>query len=188
MGKVIKRRVVKISLAILVLTVILVGLSAFLSWDPERLRGFEFLGSPDLVVSKRTDTGRSVTKTTRYYYCFEADFNDVCAKAHSGLSAMDIVTRQKITEQPRMSRYVLMGKGPGEWITVKILDGRKLSTYSGPDSAENSSATGEKYDRKKGWVSVTVTRTRLRSWPPWYLLYHLKVRLGTAPVPPYPGE
>jgi hypothetical protein len=187
--KAIKRRAVKISLAIFVVVAILLGVLAVLERDWGRLRGFEFLGSPDLVVQKRRGTGRSATKATYYYYCYKADFNDVSAKADTGLSPMDIVNKQEITEQPRMSRYVLMGKGPGEWITVAIRDERKLSAYSTSKSSQSASPNRTRYSREKGWVSVAVTRTQLRSWPPWYLLYRLQMRLrGTAINRPPPGQ
>lgn len=189
MRKVAKKRFLRTSLAILVLVVIILGLSAILERDWGRLRGFEFLGSPELVVQKRRGTGRSATKTTYYYYCYKADFNDVSAKADTGLSAMDIVNKQEITEQPRMSRYVLMGKGPGEWITVAIRDERKLSAYSTSKSSQSPGPNRKRYSREKGWVCIAVTRTQLRSWPPWYLLYRLQVRLrGTAINRPPPGQ
>jgi len=181
-----KRRVVKLSLVILVLIVMLLGLLAFLSRDSGRLRGFQFLGNPDLVVHR--DAGRSRWKMTLYYYCLEADVNDVCAKADAGLSAMDIVNRQEWTQKPRGSRYILKGKGPGEWITVSILDGRKLSAHSISKLSESPSLDHRNmYDREKGWVAISVTRAQLRSWPPRHLLNRLKVRLGIAPNPSYPG-
>jgi hypothetical protein len=190
MGKVIKRRAIKIPLVILVVIGILLGVLAVLARDWGRLRGFEFLGSPDLVVHEIWGRGRSARNATCYFYCFEADANDVCVKADIGLSAMDIVSRQEFTEQAqRGSRYVLKGKGPGEWITVLITDGRKLSALSTSKSSQFSITDHRnRYDRQKGWVTVTVTRAQLRSWPPRNLLYRLKVRLGIAGNPPYPGR
>jgi len=83
-----KRPVIKISLAILVVVGILLGLLAVLSRDSGPEVSLAFLSDRTLRARIKQEPGKRFHSTTREIYSFEADFNDVCAGADAELSAM----------------------------------------------------------------------------------------------------
>ena len=74
-----KRRLIKVSLGFLVIVGILLGLHAIAArdWGPEI--SFDFLDGR--TMTGRIEQARNSRRITREVYSFEADFNDVCAKA-----------------------------------------------------------------------------------------------------------
>ncbi|UCF14359.1 MAG: hypothetical protein JSW59_13170 [Phycisphaerales bacterium] len=176
-----KRRLVKISLAILIVAGVLLGLLIVLTrdWGPEM--SFGFLDGRALTASIKQYRGKSFYSTTREVYSFEADFNDVCAKADAELSVMGF---KNVSDGRRSLRNYRLGDhmSANKWIVVRILDMCWHEIYSSP---EPSKFDGGEYYRRTGWVSVEVRRSRLRSWPPQYLLTRLKLmRYRRANQPP----
>lgn len=181
-----KRPVIKISLAIVIIIGIFLALFGLLSRDSMPTLSFNFLRGRELTSCIKADPGRSVYRTTRYVYSFEADFNDVWSKANAELSALGFVTGTFRQDEPRIREYQLRGKRNDELVTVRILDRHKLLVYSTPKSSQYSSPDRHEYHYRYGWVTVDIAQRRLRSWPPQFLLYRLhrmRRRPGNNPRP-----
>ena len=175
-GKVMKRPVIKISLAIFVVVGILLGLLVVLTrdWGPET--SFGFLDGRALTARIEQDPGRSAYRTTREVYSFEADFNEVFAKVDAELSALGFKVDPSVVRGAFFLRheYKLANATSAKAVVVSLRDGAELKVYSTPKSSKYSSPDRYEYHQKNGWVSIEIDRRRLRSWPPQYFLYRLQ--------------
>lgn len=167
-----KRRVVKISLAIIVIATILLSLLVLLTLDSGSRMTFGFLDGRALTARIERNPGRSAFRTTRDVYSFKADFNDVCAKVDAELTALGF-TRLMDMPDSDMREYRL-NNSSNKLILVRVLNRNILSVYSTPKSSKYSNPDRHEYRWRSGWVSVEIAQTRLRAWPPQYLLIRLQ--------------
>jgi hypothetical protein len=183
--KVVKRRVVKISLAILVVVGIALGLLLQLVCDRGPEMSFGFLDGKALTARIERDPGRYPYRTRRDVYSFEADFDDVCTKVKAELTALGFSRLMGLPES-EMCQYRLWNNSSTERLDVRILNRNVLSAHSAPKSSEYSSPDPHEYHWRYGWVSVEIVRIRLRSWPPQYFLtrLHMMLRRNAKNPPP----
>ena len=186
--KVMKRRVIKISLAIFVVVGVLLGLLVILSqdWGPEM--SFGFLDGRSVTARINQDRGRSVYRIVQETYSFEADFDDVCDKVDAELSALGF-TRLTMSVGGQYSReYRLRNEPLGDWLAVSVQNEHKVSTSSTAKSSEYLSPDSYEHLSMEGWVSILVTRGRVRSWPPKYFLMRLRLMLRSNAKKPSPRK
>jgi hypothetical protein len=166
-GKVIKRRVIKISLAIFVVVGIVFGLLAVLARNSEPEMSFAFLDGRALAVPVEKNASRTFYSTTRQRYSFETDFDEFCAKVDAELPDMGFKVApfgsRGIPSNPeyRLGDHV----SANNWIVVRIYEDIEFRQLH--DSLWRRPA--------EGWASVEVRRSQLRSWPPQYLLTRLQL-------------
>lgn len=173
-----KRRLIKISAAILVAVGILLGLALQLVRDRGPEMSFGFLDGRTLTARIKKDPGRSSYSTIREVYSFEGDYIDVCAKVDAELSAKGFkVNFARPGETFRRHEYRLANTASARAIVVEIRDRQYLKVYSTPKSSKYSSPDRHEYHHKNGWVTVEIIRMRLRSWPPQYFLIRLELML-----------
>lgn len=190
-GKVIKRRVIKISLAIFVVVAgILLALLAVMMCDSGPEISLGFLEGRAMTARIEEETSKSAYRTTREVYSFRADFNDVCARADAELSATGTKTLLFRGWPGReVAMYPFRSTFSGESVRVSIAAGKKLRKYLTPKWSKQSSLFGYNYEHTDGWVSVEIIQTRPRSWPPKYFLLRLKLMLRRAAnLPPAPNK
>ena len=183
--EIMKRRVLKISLAILIIVGILLGLLVALMMDSGPSMSFGFLDGITLTARKELDPGSPYYRETQYLYLFQADFNDICAKADTELSALGYMkgydnTQVPHLKVPRKMRFVLFAQKAEEFTGIEILEGHKPSADPAPKSSEYLSLDRNEFQVEDDWISVEVRRTRPRSWPPQYFLHRLKRRFRRA--------
>ena len=177
-GKVMKRRLIKISAAILVAVGILLGLALQLVRDRGPEMSFGFLDGRTLTARIKKEPGRSSYRRIREVYSFEGNFIDICAKVDAELLAMGfMVSFAPPTETFGWRKYLLANAASAGTIFVTIRDRQYLKVYSTPKSSKYSSPDRHEYHHKNGWVTVEIIRMRLRSWPPQYFLIRLELML-----------
>lgn len=188
-----KRRVVKLFLAILIVVGILLGLLAALWRDWGSEVPFDFLAGRTLTARTQRDTvrsvyGRSVYGPTTVIYSFEgdfADFNDVCTKADSELLPMGFTLFPPIGDVLDTRIYLLSSTIPDTCAAVGISYRQKTEAHSTPKSSEHPPPNRYTPQHKIGSISVSVVGTPPRSWWPRLLLRRLQAMLrGTANNPP----
>ena len=183
MGNVLKRRVVKVFLAIFVLVGIVLGLFAVLTrdWGPEV--PFDFLAGRTLTANPV----RSVYGPTTVIYSFEgdfADFNDVCTKADSELLPMGFRVFPPIGVIP-IRTYLLPSTAADTCALVSISYRQEIEAHSTAKSSEYSTPNRYTSHDKNGSVSVRVAGTPRRPWWPRHLLRRLQAMLRrTTSNPP----
>jgi hypothetical protein len=182
--KAMKRRLLIVSLAILIAVGILVGLFVAVTRDPGPAMSFNFLDGRKLIARIEEKPGKSAYKTTRDVYSFEADFNGVCTKAEAELLGLGFKNVMLGNQKSNSRQYMLRNNASAERFSVSILDKQRLSSYSTPESSGYSSPERHEYHWRDGWVSIEVTRRRLRSWPPKYLVRRLQMKLRRAASEP----
>ncbi len=182
--KVMKRRLVKVALAILIVIGILVGLT----WDSGPEMSFRFLDGRKLTARIEQAPGKSAYKTTRDVYSFEADFNDVSTEVEAELLGLGFKNVMLGNQKSNSRQYMLRNNSSTERFSVIILDQHSLLSYSTPKSSKYSSPARHEYHWRDGWVSIEVTRRRLRYWPPKYLLRRLQMKLRRAASNPSPKK
>jgi len=149
-----KKFVIKISLACVIVIVILLILFVLLSRD-EDIPSYRFLDGRNLAAYKDVKTGRM----DKYYiYSFEADYNDVCSKADAELIPAgfvgstivdDTVVNKNFSDIMSSFRvYYLKGIFPRGPIWIYIYKNRKCIKL--PNSNDYKIAD------KDGWVNVEV--------------------------------
>jgi hypothetical protein len=187
-GKVVKRRVIKISLAIFVVVGILLGLLAALTRDTGPEMSFGFLDGRAMTARIEQNPGRSAYRTTREVYSFQADFNEVLAKVDAELSALGFKIDPFGVRGAFFLRrqYQLANATSARAVVVSLRDGAELKVYATPKSSKYSSPDRYEYHQKNGCVSIEIARRRLRSWPPQYLLHRLQLMWYRANTPPAP--
>jgi len=177
-----KRRAVKISLVVTVAVVILLGLLVVLAWDWDLETSFGFLDGR--TMTGRIEQARNSRKITREVYSFEADFNDVCAKADAELSALGFRRLSEGNQEPRMRDYLRKKSFSVRWVNVRVIDRLKFSAGSAPKSSENSNPDRWEYRDAEGWVSIEIQRVQRQFWPPHRVLDHVHTPSSVPSRPP----
>ena len=163
-----KRRAVKISVAIFVLVGISLGLLVALTRDRGPEMSFDFLDGKTLTARIKRARGGPAHWTTREVYSFIADFNDVIANAEAELMALGFKRLSPGSSESHICQYTLRDSSSTWRLQVKILGGTKVSVLWPPDRY--------KYNTGHGWVSVEVARRRLRPSLPHDFLDGMKRR------------
>jgi hypothetical protein len=154
------------------------------SLRPPLWMSYNFLKGQAVVTSRESDPRKSPFSSIHDYYSwvqwysFEADFSDVCKAADAELLALGFTARTHSTEGYKYRIYVLNEVNSGK--TVIIFDRQR---FVGPPSAqlqESSITEAYRRERRDGWITIKISRGRIPSWPPRYLLYRLKNRLQAA--------
>ncbi len=180
-----KRRVTKILLAALVVVGILLGLLVALVWNSGPGVSFDFLaeavdGERIVQASRKYGAG----KTTEVIYTFEADFNDVCDRAHAELSASGFTPRKTRTSDSFARDYERFDNASGQFTWVSIFAGRTTVSHGKSEAQERAMFISR--TRQEELVSVLIVRDRPRLWPPRYFLQHLHRRIRMARKRPPP--
>ena len=183
-----KRRLIKVSLVILVVVGIVLSLLVAMVCDSGPEISFGFLDGRTLTARIKEDPGTSRYRITQEVYSFEADFEDFLAEANAELSALGFIAVRGVGGRrvtPR--RYSLPGTGSAGPIGVYFRDSQKLKART-PAKLPDYYSHIERFQfvSADGWVSVEVTRRRVRLWPPKYFLMRLQMMLqrnaGRSPV------
>ena len=183
-----KRRVIKISLAILVVVGILLGLLAVLTrdWGPEV--PFDFLAGRALTARIERNQIIQWSGHTRTVYSFEgdfADYNDVCTKADSELLAMGFTLLPPMGDTLHTRFYLSSNVALDPCVCVGLSYRREAEAPSTLKSPEHSIPNRRTSQHKSGSISVSVVGTPRRSWWPRRLLRRLQAMLRrTANNPP----
>jgi len=111
-----KKSVIKISLAFVIITIVLLILLGLRSRD-EVAPSYRFLGGRNPVACKDGKT-RNVDKY--YTYSFEADFNDVCLNAKAELISAGFVDRTLPRDESREHTYWLKNSFPRGPVRIVI--------------------------------------------------------------------
>ena len=176
--KVTKKRVIRISLAILVIVGILAGLlvASMLVREPDT--SFDFLAEAvDGGHIEHTPRTYGSRRTTEDIYTFEADFNDVCTRARVELSASGFTPRKTGAPDPFARDYERFDNASGQFIWVSIFAGRTTVSHGKSEAQERAMFISR--TRQEGLVSVLIVRDKPRLWPR-YFLRHLHRRLRLA--------
>ena len=187
MERVSKRRLIKVSLAILFVVGIFLGLLVVLMWDSGPGTTFGFLDGRSATARINQDRGRSVYRIVQETYSFEADFNDVCDKVDAELSALGFTKLDMGSRGQHSREYRLRNEPIGDWLAVSVQNEYKVSTSSSAKSSEYLSPDSYEHLSMEGWVSILVTRGRVRSWPPKYFLMRLRLMLRRNAKKPSPA-
>jgi len=153
-----KKFVIKISLAFIVIAVVLLILLGLRSRD-SFIPSYRFLGGRNPTVYKDVKT-QGVNKC--YYYSFEADFNDVCLSADAELIGAGFVVRTNIGKSLSGNEYSIRNymqknrfpRGP-VWIVIQ----------NNREYIENPISKRNAFVEKDGWVVVMFTYWRNWRWP-----------------------
>ena len=155
----------KIFAAVFVVAVIL-NIAALLKRSIETVPHFKFLdGSAALIKVGEEIRSTSNNKYIFYACSFEADFNDIYAKADSELSGLGF----------NLSDYTnnSFGKREYEWRqpdtdeSVIVLENLKLEVFT---DAENSGKLKSDSKVRDGWITVIVMKNQKENW----LIYKLR--------------
>lgn len=183
-------RVIKISLAILVVLVILLGLLVVLMWDWGPEVPFDFLDGRALTRTKREPI-TSVYGHTIMIYSFDgdfADFKDVCTKANSELLAMDFNHLPPMGDVLHSQVYLSSSTTPSPCVFVGLFYRREIEAHSTANSSEHPPPNRYTSQDKIGSISVSVVRAQSTSWWPRRLLYRLQVMLRRNANSPPPKK
>jgi len=146
-----KRRVVKISLAILVVVGIALGLLLQLVRDRGPEMSFGFLDGRTLTARIKKHPGRSSNRTIREVYSFEGNYIDVCAKVDAELLARGfMVSFAPPTEIFGWRKYLLANAASAGITFVTIRDRQYLKVYSTPKSSKYSTPNRYVYHQRDG--------------------------------------
>jgi len=115
-------------------------------------------------------------------------FLDVSTKVEAELLGLGFKNVMLGNQKSNSRQYLLSNNSSAERFSVSILDKQRLSSYSTPKSSGYSSPARHEYHWRDGWVSIEVTRRRLRYWPPKYLLRRLQMKLRRAAGKPSPKK
>lgn len=174
-GKAIRKRVIKISVAALGFVGILLGLHASAARDWGRQMSFDFLDGRSMTC--RIEQSRNSRRITRDVYSFEADFNDVCANLDSELSELGFTMSSERNPEYRMRDYLRKKGSSIRWINVRISDKLIFSAFPSPDGLD--------CHYEEGWVSIEIQRWQRQFWPPRRVLdhFHTQPRVPSKPSP-----
>jgi hypothetical protein len=138
-----KKSVIKISLAFVIIAAVILFLLILLSRDSEP--SYSFLAGRSPVACRDVKKG-SVDKC--YSYSFEADFNDVCSNAGAELISEGFVDRTLPGRKTLERDYWLKSSFPRGPIRIKIYNNRKYVEH--PISKKGGLGPGN------GWVVVEI--------------------------------
>lgn len=156
-GKVMKRRVVKISLAIFAVIGIALGMLVVLMRDWGSEMPLAFLDGMPMMDRIEQHPARSGSVTTYDLYSSEADFNEVCTKADAELPSLGFKVNLpgpfSHPPGPFLRHYQLFDATSEVWIVVTIRAGRavRVSTRVTPQG----SSRYPRHYRKNGCVLET---------------------------------
>ena len=137
-----KKFVIKISLAFVILAALILILLVLLSHD-EDIPSYRFLGGLNPAAYKEFND-KSHAEDRLYIYSFEGDFNDVCTKARAELISAGFVDRTLPTEKSRMHTFWLKEFFHRNPVNIRI--------YNNHMYIEKDDAIGP----KDGWIVVEV--------------------------------
>jgi len=176
-----KKPAVKITAAVLVIALALLGLWIS-SLRPPPAISFDFLNGRDITASVEDVPSSSHRRVIRYSYTLAADFTDVCLSADAELLALGYEPPSFVGPTQRLYRKRVTFRDSG----YVFIQNKRLTTYSKPNAPDYSSFYSDEHDNREGRVIVDILHSRLRLWPPQHLLYGLKMRLQAAKIPPPP--
>ena len=160
-----KKLVIKISLAFVVIAALVLILLGLLSVDGGGTApSYRFLGGQNPIKCEKAKTGN---EDRRYTYSFEADFNDLCTKAHAELAPAGFAVRSDVLIIPgkksRYRFYYLKEKFPRGPVWVYIYKNRQhidlQNLYN--NIPKSNFAVADKDD----WVTVEIIYGRGWRWP-----------------------
>lgn len=159
-----KKFVITISLAFIIIAVVLLILVGFRSRD-SFVPSYRFLAGRNPITCEKAKTGN---EDKRCIYSFEADFNDVCSNADAELRSAGFAAKGVVRilsgNESRERYYWLKSRFPRGPVWIYIYDNRQYVDLH--DLYENTPkskhyAIGE----KDGWVEVEVVYWRGWRWP-----------------------
>jgi hypothetical protein len=160
-----KKSVIKISLAfgiIAALVLVLVGLRSIDGGGTAP--SYSFLGGRNPVKWEKAKTGN---EDRRYTYSFEADFNDLCSKAHAELTPAGFAVRSDVQilsgKKLRYLFYYLKEKFPRGLVHIYIYDSRQYIDLQ--NLYNNIPKSNYAVADKDGWVTVEIIYGRGWRWP-----------------------
>ena len=172
-----KRRLVRLWLAILIIVGILLGLLVVLIWEWRSEMSFEFLEGRALTANINRDSGRYAYRTIWHVYSFEGDFNDICAIADAELLARGFKIDHKASLASSVRRdYCLGNETSNKAIVVSIRGRQEVKVHPTTEPSQHSNQDRILFHHRRGWISVHITRKKRRLWPPRYFLHHLRSR------------
>jgi hypothetical protein len=163
-----KSVIIKISAVVIAIAVLLALVGLMRRPTLPSVPSFQFLSGRNQGVHAGGDTAN---RQKRYVHSFEADFNDVCADAHSELTALGYVETTSPGHKPGTREYMLRGQLPGEFVAVKILDNNRLTIYSTPEHSGFLTQDVYAYHYREGFVIVDVTQRQYQLKPIYQLKY-----------------
>ena len=142
------------------LVLILVGILSRGSFEPS----YRFLGGRNPIKCEKAKTGN---EDRRYTYSFEADFNDLCSKAHAELAPAGFAVRSDVQilsgKKFRCLFYYLKEKFPRGRIWVYIYDNRQYTDLH--NLYNHIPKSNYALSDKDGWVTVEIVYGRGWQWP-----------------------
>ena len=125
---------------------------------------YRFLGGRNPVKWEKAKTGN---EDRRYTYSFEADFNDLCSKAHAELAPAGFAVRSDVLIIPgkksRYRFYYLKEKFPRGPVWVYIYKNRQHIDLQ--NLYNNIPKSNYAVADKDGWVTVEIVYGRGWRWP-----------------------
>jgi hypothetical protein len=173
-GKVMKRRLVKKSWAILVVIGFLLVSLAVLMLDTGPVMSFDFLKGMTLAARTGTESGKS----TRYVYSFKGDFDTVSTKVNAELSKLDFrrsMLGNKVDKH--IHEYRRRNHGTNDSVKITILKRNVPTSHSTSKTSQDSDPDRNIKSFPDGWITIEISRSRQRSWSPRYILYRLRLKL-----------
>jgi hypothetical protein len=160
-----KKSVIKISLVFVVIAAVLLILLGLRSTGQDgTVPSYRFLGGRNPVKWEKAKTGN---EDRRYTYSFEADFNDLCSKAHAELTPAGFAVRSVVQIHPgkdfRYRFYYLREKFPRGLVHIYIYDSRQYIDLH--DLHNDISKSNYAVADKDGWVTVEIIYGRGWQWP-----------------------
>jgi hypothetical protein len=154
-----KKSVIMISLVFVIIAALVLILLGLLSIDEGGTApSYSFLAGRNPIKREKAKTGN---EDRRYTYSFEADFNDLCSKAHSELTPAGFVVRSVVQIHPGKEFgyrfYYLKEKFPRGLVHIYIYDSRQYIKL--PNSNDYGIAP------RDGWVMVEIVYGRGWRWP-----------------------
>jgi len=147
-----KKFVIKISLAFVIIAVVLLiflGLRSRDSFVPS----YRFLGGRNPITCEKRKTPN---EDKRYIYSFEADFNDVCLNAKAELIPAGFAVKSVVKilsgNESRERYYYLKGRFPRGPVWIYIYNNRRYEKL--PNSEYYA------IEDKDGWVMVEIAYWR----------------------------
>lgn len=157
-GRVIKKSRTKKVYAIVIIVCIALVAAALLLNRPTPTPSFKFLASRKPLIRVKHTAEKSLSPTIHLTYSFEADFNDVHAKARSELLALGYLEASLPQDSPDARAYRLSDQRG--YTNIDILDKHRYKMYSTPRNSEYPSPDRVEPHYADGWISVTITQSR----------------------------
>jgi hypothetical protein len=159
-----EKSVIKISLAFVIIAVVLLILLGLRSIDGDgTVPSYRFLGGRKPMICKKAKTGK---EDKRYTYSFEADFNDLCSKAHAELTPAGFAVRTDLLifsgKEFKYRLYYLKEKFPRGLVHIYLYDSRQYIDLH--NLYNNIPKSNYALSDKDGWVTVEIIYGRGWQW------------------------